>query len=180
MTYHVLANRDIFDKLSQELKEAIPDPQNLPHWATLEKLPYLNSVVQESLRLSYGASGRSPRIATQEDLVYKGEWQGKSVQYVIPRGYAIGMSPYVSHHDENLFPESHKFKPERWLDLEHRKELERGFLGEWLTNQDTGNGYGLTEQTSFFKGKQNLSWHEVSMVQQPYPSDIWTSPVADA
>lgn len=120
----------------QELKEAIPNPQCLPHWATLEKLPYLNSVVHEGLRLSYGTSGRSARIATEEDLVYKGEWQGKSLRYVIPRGYAIGMSAYISHHDEKLFPDSHRFQPERWLDHQHRKELDRGFLGEFLTDQE--------------------------------------------
>lgn len=132
MTYHILANREIFEKLSQELKAAVPDPRNLPHWATLEKLPYLNAVVQEGLRLSYGSSGRSPRVATQEDLFYKGKWDGHSVQHIIPRGYGVGMSPYVSHHDENLFPEPSKFQPERWLDLGHRKELDRGFLGECL------------------------------------------------
>ncbi|KAL2291149.1 hypothetical protein FJTKL_13811 [Diaporthe vaccinii] len=38
------------------------------------------------------------------------------------------MSAFISHHDETLFPESHKFQPERWLDLHHRKELDRGFL----------------------------------------------------
>ncbi|KKY29405.1 putative trichodiene oxygenase [Diaporthe ampelina] len=130
MTYHILANPEIFTTLTQELKEAIPDSQHLPHWATLEKLPYLSSVVLEGLRLSYGASGRSARIATEEDLVYRGKWQEKSIQYVIPRGYAIGMSAFVSHHDESLFPESHKFQPDRWLDLQRRKELDRGFLGE--------------------------------------------------
>lgn len=137
LTYHILANPEILDTLTQELKEAIPDPQHLPHWATLEKLPYLNSVVQEGLRLSYGASGRSPRIATEEDLVYRGGWKGKSIRYVIPRGYAVGMSAFISHHDETLFPESHKFQPERWLDLQHRRELDRGFLGEPCTEQDT-------------------------------------------
>lgn len=130
MTYHILANPEIFTTLTQELKEAIPDSQHLPHWATLEKLPYLSSVVLEGLRLSYGASGRSARIATEEDLVYRGKWQEKSIQHVIPRGYAIGMSAFVSHHDESLFPESHKFQPDRWLDLQRRKELDRGFLGE--------------------------------------------------
>lgn len=130
MTYYILANHEILNTLTQELQEAIPDPQHLPHWTTLEKLPYLSSVVQEGLRLSYGASGRSPRIAPEEDLVYRGKWQGKHVKYVIPRGYAVGMSAYVSHHDETLFPESDEFRPERWLDLERRKELDRGFLGE--------------------------------------------------
>lgn len=136
MTYHILANPKIFETLTQELREAIPNPQHLPHWATLEELPYLSSVVQEGLRLSYGASGRSARIATEEDLVYQGEWHGRPIRYVVPRGYAIGMSAFISHHDEALFPDSNKFQPERWLDLQHRKELDRGFLGEWSTDQE--------------------------------------------
>lgn len=95
-----------------------------------EKLPYLSAVIKEGLRLSYGVSMRTARIATEEDLVYRGEWNKKNVEYVIPRGYAIGMSTVITHHDETIFPDSHKFLPERWLDAENklRKELEKGFM----------------------------------------------------
>ncbi|KAF0327386.1 major facilitator superfamily transporter [Colletotrichum asianum] len=50
--------------------------------------------------------------------------------YVIPRGYAIGMSAVIAHHDESVYPESHAFVPERWLDENgrHRKELDRALL----------------------------------------------------
>ncbi|KAJ0122769.1 trichodiene oxygenase [Diaporthe amygdali] len=128
MTYHILTNPEIFENLTHELKEAVPDSQRLPHWATLEKLPYLSGVIQEGLRLSYGVAGRTARVPTEEDLVYRGGRQDKSIRYVIPRGYAIGMSAFVSHHDETLFPESTKFQPERWFDPQNRKELDRGFL----------------------------------------------------
>ncbi|KAI3399785.1 hypothetical protein diail_5581 [Diaporthe ilicicola] len=128
LTYHVLTNSAIFETLTQELKEAIPDSQHLPHWATLEKLPCLSGVIHEGLRLSYGTSGRTARVATEEDLVYRGEWRGNPIRYMIPRGYPVGMSAFISHHDEKLFPDSHKFQPERWLDAQRRKELDRGFL----------------------------------------------------
>lgn len=128
LTYHVLTNPEIFEKLRQEVKQAVPDPRHLPHWATLEKLPYLSGVIHEGLRLSYGTSTRTPRVPTEEDLVYQGGGEKKTFRYVIPRGYAIGMSAFISHHDETLFPESHIFQPERWLDPQRRKELDRGFL----------------------------------------------------
>lgn len=62
--------------------------------------------------------------------MYRGEWHKKPVQRVIPRGYAIGMSAVVTHHDERLFTHSREFRPERWLeaDAQTRRELDRGML----------------------------------------------------
>ncbi|KAG4222841.1 hypothetical protein PC116_g28686 [Phytophthora cactorum] len=136
ITYHLLTQPKVLDKLTDELRGVVSDPQRLPPWSTLEKLPYLGAVIQEGLRLSYGASGRTARVATGEDLVYSGEWKpegakdGVSLSYTIPRGYAVGMSAFLVHHDETLFPDSYEFMPERWLDdnLERRKEREQHFL----------------------------------------------------
>ncbi|KAI0889423.1 cytochrome P450 [Annulohypoxylon maeteangense] len=127
ITYFLLSQPQTLAKLADELHNAIPDPTNLPPWAELERLPYLYAVVQEGLRLSYGVSLRTARIAREEDLVYEGEWRGEKVEHVIPRGYAVGMSAVLIHHDESLFPDSYKFIPERWLDAKGRRdgEMER-------------------------------------------------------
>lgn len=130
ITYHLLTQPQLLAKLTDELQTVVKDPRHLPDWTTLEHLPYLGAVIQEGLRLSYGVSARTARIATEENLVYRGEWNRKSVQYVIPRGYAIGMSAVITHHDERLFPSSYAFIPERWLDEnnQRRKDLERSTL----------------------------------------------------
>lgn len=129
ITFHLLDKPELLNKLSQELNEAVTDPTQLPTWTTLEKLPYLGAVIQEGLRLSYGVSGRTAREASQEDLVYRGEFNKKPVELVIPRGYAIGMSAAITHHDESVFQDSYSFVPERWLaEKESRKDLERGML----------------------------------------------------
>jgi cytochrome P450 len=93
-------------------------------------LPYLGAVVQEGLRLSHGVSSRTARIATGEDLVYRGEFQKKPVELVLPRGFTIGMSSAITHHDEAVFPDSHSFLPERWLggDAVLRRGFDRTFL----------------------------------------------------
>ena len=62
-----------------------------------------------------GVSARSSHVPTDEDLVYRGEWKERNMEYTIPRGYAIGMSCVITHHDESIFPDSHSFIPERWL-----------------------------------------------------------------
>lgn len=128
MTYHLLSNPAMLERLTEELRQAVDDPGRLPPWTALERLPYLTGVLQESLRLSFGVPGRTARVPTEEDLTYVGVWDGRPVRYAIPRGYAVGMSTVVSHHDERLFPDSDEFRPERWLDPEARRELERGML----------------------------------------------------
>lgn len=57
MIYHLLSRPDVREILTKELEENIEDPRHLPCWATLEKLSYLNAVIQEGLRLSCMSSG---------------------------------------------------------------------------------------------------------------------------
>jgi cytochrome P450 len=136
VTYHLLTKPDMLAKLTSELRSTVDNPQALPTWTTLEKLPYLHAVVQEGLRLSYGISARTGRVPTGENLYYRGEWtpsgQDKPIEleYMIPQGFAISMSAVVSHHDEDVYPDSHSFIPERWLDPNPQrvKELEQSLL----------------------------------------------------
>ncbi|ROV99536.1 hypothetical protein VMCG_06332 [Cytospora schulzeri] len=127
ITYHVLSKPEVLNRLTAELAEAGLDADTLS-WAALEKLPYISGVITEGLRLSYGVSARSPRIAPEEDLVYQGEVKGKGkVEYFLPRGWAMGCSSAVMHHNEDVFPDSDTFKPERWFDEQgnKRKDLEK-------------------------------------------------------
>ena len=130
ITYHLLTKPRLLAKLMEELEQSgvTKSPRELPSFPDLEKLPYLGAVIQEGLRLSYGVASRTARIATEEDLVYRGEWNKRPTEYVIPRGYAVGMSAYITHHDEGVFPSSDEFIPERWLDEQNkrRKDVERG------------------------------------------------------
>lgn len=130
ITFHLLSQPEALAKLRAELSEVVDDPRHLPPWTVLEKLPYTGAVINEGLRLSYGVSSRTARVPTQEDLVYQGEFNKKPVTLVLPRGYAIGMSAAISHHDESIFPDSHTFIPERWLDEnnEPRKEVHNGLI----------------------------------------------------
>lgn len=50
MTYLVLENNDVHERLMRELADAIPDESDIPSWQILEKLPLLSGVVKESLR----------------------------------------------------------------------------------------------------------------------------------
>ncbi|EPE31784.1 Cytochrome P450 [Glarea lozoyensis ATCC 20868] len=117
-TYYLLADTKKAEKLREELRVARADKDTELRVVALMKLPYLTGVVNEALRLSYGTSCRLTRIAPTESLNFQ-HWH-------IPAGTPISMSSLMMHHNENIFPQSHTFSPERWADQEDGgKALER-------------------------------------------------------
>ncbi len=89
---------------------------------TFEALPYLIVVIKEGLRLSYGVSCRLARIDLDHAIVFTNKDTGK--EWVILARTSIESTSVLIHHNEDIFLESQKFSPERWLDGKGR-ELER-------------------------------------------------------
>jgi cytochrome P450 len=117
-SFHIVNKPEIFLKLRKELEAAIPDPALMPvDWLQLEKLPYLNGCVHEAVRLSYGVTTRSPRLQPEAEIKYK-EW-------TIPRNTPVSMTNVDVCHDENIFPDSKSFVPERWIE---NTRLDRYFV----------------------------------------------------
>jgi cytochrome P450 len=114
-TFHLISQPAVLRKLKAELARAIPDPESRPSLAALEQLPYLTGVVQECLRLSYGVSMRLPRICPDETLIFS----DGSKDWAIPPGTPISMTSTLIHHNESIFPNSHSFLPERWIEKPH-------------------------------------------------------------
>lgn len=115
--YQLIKNPEKLQMLRHELDEAIPDPNNLPHYQQLEQLPYLTAVILEGLRVTDPVCTRLPRISPDEDLKFQ-EW-------VIPKGTPVSMSAYFVHRDQRYFPNAENFVPERWVEPQARMRLER-------------------------------------------------------
>ncbi|CZR67799.1 related to cytochrome P450 CYP3/CYP5/CYP6/CYP9 subfamilies [Phialocephala subalpina] len=120
ITYYVLSNPEIYRKLVSELKTAFPEKQTTFDYLTLEKLPYLSSVIKEGLRLSYGVPGRLPRVIETPDAIFNG--------YRVPKGTTVGMSAWMLNRNPQNFPEPEQFIPERWSDPEKSKRLENKYF----------------------------------------------------
>ncbi|KAF4540590.1 Cytochrome p450 [Lasiodiplodia theobromae] len=108
LTFNLLHNPPVLQKLRKELDDAIPDPANMPSWQQLEQLPYLQAVIQEQHRIGAVITSRLIRIAPAEELRC-GEW-------TIPPGTPTSMTSHFIHLDPELFPQPLKFLPERWLE----------------------------------------------------------------
>ncbi|KAI1174479.1 trichodiene oxygenase [Nemania sp. FL0916] len=104
--YHVYADRNILRRLREELA-SVANKENAHTLSTLERLPYLTSVLKEGLRLSPGIATRAARI-TDRDVFYS--------NWCIPAGTPIGMTTILMHTDEKLYPDPLSFRPDRWLD----------------------------------------------------------------
>jgi cytochrome P450 len=119
ITYHLLSNPSILQKLQQELRDAIPDRQErqFPSFNKVETLPYLSAIIQEGLRLHPAVSGRQQRVAPTEDLVYTSPSRSQfpGISYKLPKGTVMSMSPHLLSRIEEIYPEPMEFRPERFL-----------------------------------------------------------------
>jgi cytochrome P450 family 110 len=91
------------DRLLQELQEL----DDLSDANALLRLPYLNAVCSETLRIYPVGMLTFPRVVSVPVEV-----MGHSLE---PGTIVIG-SIYLTHHREDLYPDSDQFKPERFLD----------------------------------------------------------------
>ena len=109
-TYELLANKPVLRKLMEELHAESSGSSSQFSLNRLERLPYLNAVVLEGLRLSYGVTHRLQRIAPDRSIQFH-EW-------TIPLGTPVGMTSVLVHNNSDIFPEPQSFIPERWLPLD--------------------------------------------------------------
>ncbi|KAH6677237.1 trichodiene oxygenase, partial [Halenospora varia] len=117
--FHVFSNPEIIQRLRDELASATAQSYDTVELGKLEQLPYLTPVLMEGMRLSPAVATRLQRIAPDRELVY-GEWR-------IPAGTPVGMTTLLMHTDETLYPDPMRFNPDRWMDLDARKTLDKTY-----------------------------------------------------
>ena len=95
---------EVREKLLQELNSI--DVENCEP-AEITKLPYLNAVCCETLRIYPMLFFTFPRLL-QAPMQLMG--------YNIPKGMILSLCIYLVHHRPDIYPEPKRFKPERFLE----------------------------------------------------------------
>lgn len=125
---------DLQEKLRTELLTLRPaivgDPSlqhgsnTLPSPRSIDALPLLNSILQETFRLHAAAPAQQPRITP--DTPAGTTLEGYSG---IPGGVRVSANAYTLHRNPTVYPQPFKWIPERWIDStdEHKAQMKRWF-----------------------------------------------------
>jgi len=101
-------NQHVQQRLVEEVRGISQDlvEDGIPKLDVIDKLPYLDAVIRETLRLYAPLPASEPRSINGPCSI-----DG----YTIPAGTVVDMSPYSLHRNADVFPEPLKFNPDRWL-----------------------------------------------------------------
>lgn len=141
LTWHLSKHPEVQERLRKEIIEAFGECHDItaegqafvPAYRDVDKLPYLNGVVMETLRIYAAIPGAEPRVVPPSGMVWKGSEAypvAEKDMVFIPGGTVISMQPWTLHRDENIFPNALEFDPTRWMNKseEELRRMNRSFM----------------------------------------------------
>lgn len=114
LVWAVCKDPAIQTRLVEEVRQ-LPDNYDDSH---LQQLPYMNQVIEETLRLYAVVPSALPRVVPAGGATLAG--------YYLPGGSTVCTQAYSLHRNEEIFPESEKFDPSRWA--KPTKEMKDGMM----------------------------------------------------
>ncbi|KAI9293123.1 cytochrome P450, partial [Neoconidiobolus thromboides FSU 785] len=109
----LLDNPDKLAKLVKEIDDAFGLNEEYTSETVRQKVPYLEAVINEAMRLHPVSSGSLPRLVPKGGAVIEG--------YHIPEDTEVGIGIYAYHRSGEVWENSKEFIPERFLGEEGTK-----------------------------------------------------------
>lgn len=107
LLYYLLRDNETYKRLQAELDEAFPEPEAPLNLTTLNRLPFLGAVCEESCRLGTPFGGL-PRVVPKGGHVLD--------DVFVPEGTIVAVPPWASQTSpDNVWPEPNEFRPQRWM-----------------------------------------------------------------
>jgi len=120
--YYLLKNPQCKQKLVEEIdtlrrQGQLSDPVTL---SEADKMPYLQAVMYEALRMHPAVGMSLPRTTPQGGATVAGRY--------IPAGTVVGANPWVVHRNKEIYGDDvESFRPERWM-TEKNGDMHRFFF----------------------------------------------------
>lgn len=107
MLYHLLVNPEALARLTEEIRTSFSEESDISI-QSVSYLPYIQAVIEESLRIYPPVPNILPRSTPQPGEVICGKF--------VPGGTSVGLHHYACYRSSENFYEPDSFHPERWLD----------------------------------------------------------------
>ncbi|KAL5372840.1 hypothetical protein PMIN06_012636 [Paraphaeosphaeria minitans] len=107
ITRHLLQNRGALHRVTEEIRSAYATESEIKI-ASTGNLPYLNAVINESLRIAPPSAIGVPRVVPKGGDTICGRW--------VPEGTYVAYNQYSANRQERNFHHPNSFLPERFLD----------------------------------------------------------------
>ncbi|OTB01148.1 hypothetical protein M426DRAFT_25861 [Hypoxylon sp. CI-4A] len=112
LLYHAARTPGVLEKMQKELDEASPDDSiKVPDYEAIKNLPYLQMVINETLRIHSTSGIGLPREIPPDS-------PGVTILgHYFPPGTVLSVPTYSIHHSREIWgPDADEFRPERWAD----------------------------------------------------------------
>lgn len=119
LLWGTLKNRKAAERLREEVRTAFKERRAVPMAAECVKLPYLQAVINETLRVYPTIIATLPRTAVRDTTV-----DG----VFIPKGTTAGTQNFTIHRNPKAFPKPEEFIPERWFEKEGEELRKEAFI----------------------------------------------------
>ncbi|KAF2964129.1 hypothetical protein GQX73_g9454 [Xylaria multiplex] len=113
MFFYLSRNPAVYSTLATEIRSTFKSADEIHSGSQLNSCKYLRACIDETLRMS------PPSLAIlwrQQEARDHGNDPFIVDGHIIPPGTQVGVSLYSLFHNEEYFPNSFTFMPERWLD----------------------------------------------------------------
>lgn len=111
ITYYLARHPQVQQKLQKELDNALAnDDEPASNWETVKRLPYLEAVINESLRIHSTSAIGLPRLVPEGGLHVCGKF--------FPEGTVLSVPSYTIHRNKEVWgDDAESFRPERWFEM---------------------------------------------------------------
>jgi cytochrome P450 len=106
--FYLATNRRVHNKLQNILDDKFPGGESNYHYSPSIDIPYLDAVINETLRLQPSVYSGLPRLTPPEGLTIN--------EVYIPGDVVVQVPAYTIQRDPRYFSQPLEFIPERWTD----------------------------------------------------------------
>lgn len=123
LLYHVARTPGVLPKLQAELDAAIPEGVDAPTYDMVRNLPYLEAVINETLRHHSTSGIGLPREVPPDS-------RGVDILgHHFPAGTVLSVPTYTIHHSTEIWgPDADTFRPERWDEGQVTPRMRNAFI----------------------------------------------------